>query len=68
MESWIAFFSWHAMTKLHAMKKNYLKKKDLILTPFAMMYMFLNYICMKHINAHIHQGLNLRTHGSTPRF
>jgi hypothetical protein len=32
-----------------------------------MMYMFVNYICMKYVNAHIHQRLNLRLYGSTPK-
>jgi hypothetical protein len=47
------------MTKLHAIKKKLLKK-ELILTPFAMTSMLLNYILLKHVNAHIHQGLNLK--------
>jgi hypothetical protein len=34
---------------------------------FAMMYMFIHYIYTKYINAHIHQGLNLRPHASMPR-
>jgi len=60
----------HAMTKLHVVKKNlslffvdFVNKKMWIL--FAMMYMFVYYICTRYINAHTHQGLNQRPHGST---
>jgi hypothetical protein len=45
---------------------NFVKKK--VLTPFAMMYMFINTIFTKYINAHIHQELNPRPHGNMPRF
>jgi hypothetical protein len=31
-----------------------------ILTPFTMMYMFVHYIYTRYIDAHIHEGLNLR--------
>jgi hypothetical protein len=33
-----------------------------------MMNMFVNYVYTKYITAHIHQGLNPRTCGNTPRF
>ncbi len=35
---------------------------------FTMMYLFVNCICMKYINSHIHQELNLRLRGSTQKF
>ncbi len=35
---------------------------------FTMIYMFVNFIFPKDINASIHQGLDPRPHGSTPRF
>jgi hypothetical protein len=39
-----------------------------ILTPFAIMYMFVYFIYAKYINACIYQGLNPRPHGSAPNF
>jgi len=30
-------------------------------------YTFVNYICTKYVNAHVHQGLNPRPHGSLPK-
>jgi len=59
-------FSWHAKTKLHAVNFFRFKKKN-FLTSFTMMYMFIHCIYTKYINAHIHQVLNLRPHGGTPR-
>jgi hypothetical protein len=38
-----------------------------VVTHFAMIYMYVNNICTRYVNVHIHQGLNPRPHGSTPR-
>jgi hypothetical protein len=34
---------------------------------FSMMYMFVNCICTKYVNQHIHQGLNPKPRGSKSR-
>jgi hypothetical protein len=69
MESHITFLSQHVVTKLHAMKFIYLlyffNKK--LLMPFTLMYMFVNYICTRYVNAHIHKRLNPISRGSTSR-
>jgi hypothetical protein len=76
MELQIAFLSWHAMTKLHVVKKNikfffplyFVYKKVLMPLPWCARYTFVNYICTRYVNAHIHQTLNPRPHESTLRF
>jgi len=65
-----SIFTQHAMTKLHAMNlfnnffSNFVKNN---LTSFTMTYMFVHCSYMKYIDAHIHQGLNLKPHASTPK-
>jgi len=39
-----------------------------VLMPFAMMYMFVNNICTRYVNAHIYQGFKPKLHDNTPRF
>jgi hypothetical protein len=41
---------------------------DYFLSQHAMMYMFVNCICIRYINACIHLRLNPRLHGNTLRF
>ncbi len=44
---------------------DFVNKKGLI--PFTLMFIFVNYVCTRYVNAHIHQGLNPRPHGNRPR-
>ncbi len=57
-------FSQHIVTKLHAV--NYILKTQfcqfVFLISFTMMHMFVHCIYTRYIDAHIHQGLNLRPH------
>jgi hypothetical protein len=57
MESQVVFLWWH-VTKLHVVKKNYFpfffNKKNF--DAITMIYMFVYCMCIKYINAHIHQG------------
>jgi hypothetical protein len=68
-ESWSRgiFFSWHGMKNLHVVNLFFSLRfcQKQILTSFIMTYMFIVGIYTRCINAHIHQGLNLRPHGST---
>jgi hypothetical protein len=57
MESRIAFLSQHAVTKLYAMKK---KKKFKNIFQQKGFHMIHHDVCTRHVNAHIHQGLNPR--------
>jgi len=70
MESHIAFLSLHVVTNLDAMNFYFSKKivNKKVLMPFAMMYMFVNNICMRYVNAHIYQGFKPKLHDNTPRF
>jgi hypothetical protein len=74
MKSWIVFFSWLVMTKIHAMKQLFKKFcQHKVLAPFTttictcLYTTFVHdasmYIHIIYINAHIHQGLNLKPHG-----
>jgi hypothetical protein len=58
---------WHAMTKLHVVNFFFLFFFKKISMSFTMMYMFVDCIHTKYIDAHIHQVLNLRPHGGTLR-
>jgi hypothetical protein len=54
------------MTKFYLYFGDFVNKK--VLSPFTMMYMLINYFCMRYFNAHIHQGLNPIPHGITLKF
>jgi hypothetical protein len=58
------------VTKIHAMQ-NFKLKNIYISFDFDTIHhdahMFVNCIYTKYIHAHIHEGLNSRPHGNTPR-
>jgi len=72
MELWIAFLSQHVVTKLHVMKKKFnvfffqFYQQKAVHTICHDVHVC-NYICMRYVNAHIHQRLNPRPDGSTPK-
>jgi hypothetical protein len=66
--SWNHFLSLHVVRKLDAMKKKFDFVNKKVLMPFIMIYMFVNCICTRYINAHIYQGFKPRLHDSTPKF
>jgi hypothetical protein len=61
--------TWHVVTKLHVM--NFFKKQFWSENKFFAIcydvYMFIDYIYTIYVYERIHQGLNPRPHGSTPR-
>ncbi len=71
MESWIVFFVTSCCDKITCHEKNLIKKKlskENFDTICHNVHMFTNYIYTKYVYACIHQGLNPRPYGNTPRF